>query len=242
MSEQLKKDRRIFLRNAVTSVPAIAILGPQCAAATPAAAAPAAASPSNGLKDYKPLFFQDAEWHFVNAACDRLIPRDETGPGALDTEVPIFIDRQLFGYFGHAASWYMEGPFEPDAAPDRGYQLSLTPQQLYRLGIAETDLWCQRQHQKTFSELTADQQTTVLSGLEKKVITSSNVPLATFFHFLLQNTKEGFFADPAHGGNKGMQSWTMIGYPGARASYLEWVDKYGEKYPLGPTSLNGSSI
>ena len=30
---------------------------------------------------YKPRFFSAAEWAFVVAACDRLIPADEVGPG-----------------------------------------------------------------------------------------------------------------------------------------------------------------
>jgi gluconate 2-dehydrogenase gamma chain len=56
---------------------------------------------------------------------------------------------------------------------------------------------------------------------------------------LLANTKEGYFADPVHGGNHGMQSWKYIGFPGARASYAEWVDQHNKKYPLGPVSIKG---
>ena len=35
-----------------------------------------------------------------------------------------------------------------------------------------------------------------------------------FFELLLENTQEGFFADPIYGGNRDMCSWRMIGYPG----------------------------
>ena len=56
---------------------------------------------------------------------------------------------------------------------------------------------------------------------------------------MLANTKEGYFADPMHGGNFGMQSWVYIGFPGARASYAEWVDQHNVKYPLGPVSIKG---
>ena len=51
-------------------------------------------------------------------------------------------------------------------------------------------------------------------------------PLRTFFPaFLLKNTMEGFFGDPMYGGNKDMAAWKMIGYPGVRADFIEWVDK-----------------
>jgi gluconate 2-dehydrogenase gamma chain len=53
---------------------------------------------------------------------------------------------------------------------------------------------------------------------------------------LLQNTREGYFCDPKHGGNKGMAAWRMINFPGARADYIDWVEQYGRRYPLPPVS------
>ncbi|MFN3661968.1 gluconate 2-dehydrogenase subunit 3 family protein [Yoonia sp.] len=63
--------------------------------------------------------------------------------------------------------------------------------------------------------------------------------LRDFFAMLVQNTKEGYFSDPKYGGNHQMASWVYIGFPGARASFLEWVDKDNIPYPLGPVSING---
>ncbi len=63
--------------------------------------------------------------------------------------------------------------------------------------------------------------------------------LRDFFTLLLQNTKEGYFADPMYGGNHGMQAWSYIGFPGARGSYKEWVERYNVRYPLGPVSIKG---
>ena len=63
--------------------------------------------------------------------------------------------------------------------------------------------------------------------------------LRDFFRLLLQNTKEGYFADPKYGGNHRMQAWVYIGFPGARASYTEWVGKHNVAYPLGPVSISG---
>jgi gluconate 2-dehydrogenase gamma chain len=36
-----------------------------------------------------------------------------------------------------------------------------------------------------------------------------------------------------------MGSWKMIGFPGARADFLDWVDKHGGRYPLGPVDIAG---
>jgi len=41
------------------------------------------------------VFFNPAEAAFIEAAVARLIPRDETGPGALEAGVPNYIDKQL---------------------------------------------------------------------------------------------------------------------------------------------------
>lgn len=60
-----------------------------------------------------------------------------------------------------------------------------------------------------------------------------------FFALLLQNTKEGYFSDPRYGGNHGMGGWLHIGFPGARASFLEWVDRDNVPYRLGPVSIAG---
>ena len=60
-----------------------------------------------------------------------------------------------------------------------------------------------------------------------------------FFQILWQNTKEGFFADPVYGGNRNMAGWKMIGFPGARADFADWVEQPGAKYPLGPVSILG---
>jgi gluconate 2-dehydrogenase gamma chain len=63
--------------------------------------------------------------------------------------------------------------------------------------------------------------------------------LREFFALLLQNTKEGYFSDPRYGGNHGMAAWVHIGFPGARASFLEWVDQDNVPYRLGPVSIAG---
>lgn len=204
-----------------------------------AACAPFSALRTSPVQAYSLRFFTGEEWAFLQAACARLIPADENGPGAVELGVPEFIDREMDGAFGHAANWYMQGPFA-SALPELGYQSPLTPRAVYRAGIAAVDAHCRRTFgNKSFSELAVTQQDAVLTDLEKGALDFENVSGKAFFGFLLQNTKEGYLADPIHGGNKNMGSWKMIGFPGARADFLDWVDKHGARYPLGPVGIMG---
>ncbi len=90
-----------------------------------------------------------------------------------------------------------------------------------------------------FASLAQEMRDEVLHQLEKGQIVLEAVPSQIFFAQLLQNTKEGYFADPMYGGNKQMGSWKMIGFPGARADFADWAEQPGKVYPIGPVSIRG---
>ena len=240
MTDVPSPGRRGFLRRSIAIVPAAgALTATGFVAGQQVAAQPASAAPGPASSPYTPVYFHAEEWAFIQAAVARLIPSDDTGPGAIEAGVPEFIDRQMEGVFGHAAIWYMQGPFVP-SSPLFGYQGKMPPRDVYRAGIAATDAWCKQQKGgKRFAELDAATQDEVLKGLDGGTIQFAEVGAKDFFTFLLQNTKEGYFSDPIHGGNKNAVSWKMIGFPGARADFLDWVDKPGVHYPLPPVSING---
>ena len=194
---------------------------------------------AQAAKPYEPTYFTKAEWAFIVAAVDHLIPADEYGPGAIAAGVPEFIDRQMETPFGHGKLWYMEGPFHTDQVPELGYQLNQNPREVYRHGIQACDAWCVKTHGKVYAELDKGRQEQILKDLQAGKIAFDSVPSKTFFSFLLANTKEGFFADPIYGGNKGMVGWKMVGFPGARADFMDWVDQPNVKYPYGPVSISG---
>lgn len=196
------------------------------------------APPPVPLDEYEREYLDATEWTFVLAAVSRLIPSEGDGPGAIEARVPVFIDRELAGDYGAASDWYMQGPFQPDADPLRGWQTPLTPAQIYREAIPLVNQWCQDQHGAAFADLDADVRDEVLTALQKGELGLAP-ELKDFFTILLANTKEGYFADPMYGGNHGMQSWTYIGFPGARANFKEWVDRSNTPYPLGPVSIKG---
>jgi gluconate 2-dehydrogenase gamma chain len=238
----LDSARRHFLRRSIAIVPAVALTGTQTTRpsfATPTHQTPSAPGGIASQSIYSPVFFHPQEWTFIQAAVARLIPSDDLGPGAIEAGVPEFIDRQMDAVFGYAAIWYMQGPFTA-AAPEFGYQAALPPRDVYRAGIVAMDSYCKSTFNgKTFAELDAANQDATLKLAEAGTLAFEGTSSKTFFTFLLQNTKEGYLSDPIHGGNKNAGSWAMIGFPGARADFADWVGRPGEKYPLGPVSING---
>lgn len=229
--------RRRFLRQVLAIVPAATVASG--ATLTQSACSNAASSATTEGAAYRPAYFTDAEWTFLHAAVDRLIPEDEHGPGALKAGVPEYIDRQMETPYGHGKLWYMQGPFHPDVAPEMGYQINFAPRDIYRHGIEACEKHCKKQYGKTFAQLDMKTQEQVLHELEHAKIAFETVPARTFFSFLLGNTKEGFLSDPIYGGNKDMAGWKMVGFPGARADFMDWIDQPGAKYPYGPVSIDG---
>jgi hypothetical protein len=96
----------------------------------------------------------------------------------------------------------------------------------------------------SFHALTLEEKDAVLTQVNKNEIDfaalgEADLKPAHFFSQLLSDTKHGYLADPMYGGNKGMKAWIAIGFPGARASFTEWVKQHNVPYPLGPVSVKG---
>ena len=241
MSEQKKgHSRRDFLLKTITLAPAMAVGSTAMGALSLPLATQAAETPATPqqARDYQPNWFTAEEFAFITAAVARLIPSDERGPGALEAGVPEFIDRQMNTPYATGSNWYMQGPFNPDLPKELGYQLPLVPQQIYRLGLADADNYSKKQHGKVFAQLSGEQQDALLQAVESGSAEFSQLPAKVFFSFLLQNTREGFFSDPIHGGNQGMVGWKLINFPGARADFMDWVER-GERYPFPSVSIRG---
>jgi gluconate 2-dehydrogenase gamma chain len=181
------------------------------------------------------LFFNAAEVQFIEAACERLIPADENGTGALGAGVPNYLDKQLGGAWGAGERLYRSGPWTLGTAT-QGYQLPFTPAELFRTCLRAIDLQLSAKG-TPFDEMSVDQQDLYLKSLESGARELDGVPSEIFFDMLLKMSIEGFFADPAYGGNKDMVAWRMIGFPGAYADYYEAIDKHGVKFEREPLSL-----
>lgn len=192
------------------------------------------------LKDADFKFFTAEERAFIEAAADQLIPADPVGPGAVDCNVPFFIDRQLAGPFGRGDHYYLGGPWK-EGVPEQGYQMRFSPAQLYRAAIkAINEHTSSHFNGASFAQLNAPDKEQVLKDLEAGSIKlHGGVNAKMFFAMLLQNTKEGYFSDPIYGGNKDMAAWKMIGFPGAHYDYSEWVERHGERVPYPPVGFKG---
>jgi gluconate 2-dehydrogenase gamma chain len=182
------------------------------------------------------LFFTASEAAFITAAVDRLIPADEQWPSASQAGVVTFIDRQLAGAYGNGERLYLSGPWRA-GTPQQGYQLPLTPAQLYRIAIAAAEPAIEKRFGRRFVELSANQQDAALKALETGDIQFDQLPPPVFFETLLANTIEGFFADPVYGGNRDMAGWRMVGFPGAYASFILEVDQHGMRYTRPPIGM-----
>lgn len=192
-----------------------------------------------GMKPADPAaraFFTDDEAAFIRAATARLIPSDGDGPGAIETDVPNFIDKQLGGPFGSGQRLFMPGPHDPRAAPELGYQLPYTPAEMFRRALGAIKA---RTGQAPFTAMAeADQDTFLSEQLEKGGLGDlDGVPAKVFFEQLHLLTIQGYFADPVYGGNKDMVAWKAIGFPGAYAAFRDTIGLYNQPFRIGPVSL-----
>ena len=172
----------------------------------------------------------------METAVSRLIPADELGPGALEADVPMFIDRQLAGAWGAGERLYRSGPWQ-QGKPEQGYQLPFTPAELFRTALRAIAEDLRLANRGSFAKLAAEDQDAYLKGLENESRDLGGVPSNVFFQSLLEMTLEGFFSDPVYGGNKDMAGWKLVGFPGAYANYYELVDQHGIRFTRPPMSL-----
>ena len=232
-------DRRDFLKTAVVSGAAAAsgtaaVTTPEIAqAAQPAPEAVPAATEPTGY-----AFLNLDEAAFVEALVDHMIPADELSPKGTDLGVNIYIDRALAGAWGKGERLYMQGPWKL-GTPSQGYQLPLTPAQLYRAGIAATNAHCRKAYGNTFDRISDAQRQEVLIGLSTGKITFDNgLPVRVFWTTLYQTVVEGMYSDPIYGGNRNKAGWAIIGFPGIIAVHRDHVAQYrGKPFPTKPVGI-----
>lgn len=225
-------NRRSFLKSAVAGS-SVAVTGalPQPVAAEQAT--PAAAPASSGY-----VYLNLEEQAFIEALVDHMVPADELSPKGTDIGINIFIDRALAGGWGKGDRLYMQGPWKT-GTPNQGYQLPLTPAQLYRVGIPAANRHCVKAYGKNFDKLTAEQRQEFLLAWQAGKVAFADGPSArVFFSMLYQNVMQGMFADPIYGGNRDKAGWNLIGFPGIIAVHHQNVEKFRDKqYVVKPVSI-----
>ena len=203
-----KMTRRQVLAATATAIPAVGLL---CSGVSPSSAAPLSATGSR----HPYFFFDAAEADFIEAACERLIPANASGPGARDTGVPHYLDRHLADAWGRGARLYRLGPWQP-GTPAEKFQPA-KPAELFRSALAA--IHCDLSGRgTTFAELPTAAQDDYLASLEAG-LAIPGVATGAFFDLLLLLTTEGFFAtDSAGTSHRDRLAWPLRGFPGAYAS------------------------
>ncbi|HTR38028.1 MAG TPA: gluconate 2-dehydrogenase subunit 3 family protein [Bryobacteraceae bacterium] len=126
----------------------------------------------------------------LEAFVERIIPKDELGPGAAESGVAVYINRSLGDYLKGEKAAFVEG-------------------------LEATDAYAKRSHGRAFVELSPDQQDAVLTAMDDgKADGFANAQ--AFFARTRRLTLEGMFGDPYYGGNKNFAGWDLIRYPGPR--------------------------
>ncbi|HYA17843.1 MAG TPA: gluconate 2-dehydrogenase subunit 3 family protein [Bryobacteraceae bacterium] len=159
------------------------------AAIVPVAAIRSAAAPGATDNAKAPALTPD-QLKLVEAFADRLIPKDENGPGASECGAANYIDRQLADYL----------------APERASFVD---------GLTATNAYAMKSHGRNFVDLTPEMQDMVLTAIDSGTAEGFANSRAFFTRFR-RLTLEGTFSDPYYGGNKNFAGWDMIGYPGPR--------------------------
>lgn len=240
-------ERRSFLKGAAvggaaatTALGGTTALAQNTAAPAAAPAAAAAAAGAAGGPGYQ--YLKPDEAAFVEALVDTMIPADELSPKGTDVGINIFIDRALADGWGKGDRLYMQGPWKP-GHPNQGYQLALTPAQLWRAGIEATNAHCVKTLGKAFDQLTTAQRNQVLTDLDAGRVTfDSGLPARVFWGMVYQNVMEGMFADPIYGGNQDKAGWKLVGFPGVIQNNRNNVVAYRNKrYEADPVSISDMS-
>jgi gluconate 2-dehydrogenase gamma chain len=126
----------------------------------------------------------------LEAFIDRIVPKDELGPGAVECGAANYIDRALAGALAAEKGAFLEG-------------------------LEGTDVLARTTHNAAFADLPPDMRDGLLTSMDNG--TAANFPNARqFFARVRRLTLEGMFSDPYYGGNKNFAGWDLIRYPGPR--------------------------
>jgi gluconate 2-dehydrogenase gamma chain len=131
--------------------------------------------------------FSTDQRRILEAFIDRLVPKDDIGPGAVECGVGEYIDRSLADYLASEKTQFLDG-------------------------LAALDSYARSSQGSPFAELSPDKRDAMLTAIDNNQVPN----LRGFFNRVRRLTLEGMFSDPYYGGNKNFAGWDLIRYPGIR--------------------------
>lgn len=170
------------------------------------------------------MYFSNPEdFKVLSQAAERIFPADDLGPGAIDLDVPYYIDHQLAGTWGNNARDFMLGPFYK-GLDTQGFQSHLRRNEIFNQGIAKIQSYSQEKYKKKFTELTDQEQDEILTAFDTGKVDMQGITSNDFFKLLRMSVLEGVYSDPLYGGNRDMGGWKMKEYPGNQMTYLDKIE------------------
>ena len=193
-------------------------------------------------------FFDDHQRATVEAAMARIIPTDDT-PGAREAGTIEFLDSYLAGLGRIYAKPDGSGFEQLSGKRAEAWRRRIERiRAVYVAGIGDLDARSGSAFGAEFATLGPAQQDAILRQLDPDARAEGDAdgeapPLQQtkaeidldFFPLLCLHTRQGFYADPIYGGNRGRVGWDTIGFPGpvslaevhtGRYSTLAWFAEH----------------
>ena len=159
------------------------------------------------------------EYETLDAVCGRLIPSDESGPGAREAKAARYIDWGLSGALNAAPG----GGRGRGGGAAAGTPAGPTVREQYAAALAAVEAHAVSTKGMSFAKLSPVDQDAIVTLLQNSQI--PNAPMG-FFNTIRTHTIQGTFSDPYYGGNFNGIGWDIIKYPGVRttvpAEYQQW--------------------
>jgi len=150
---------------------------------------------SKFILDFPLLFLNPEEAAIIDGLAAQIIPSEPGSPGAREAGVTEYIDRALAGFLREL-------------------------QPVYRSGLLALTKFTAAAHPSTpFHLLEDDQQLEIVQQLAALSEEQPEEFLGQFFRIVREHTVQGFFGDPAYGGNRNLAGWQLVGFPGAQWGY-----------------------
>jgi gluconate 2-dehydrogenase gamma chain len=184
--------KRAGMAGAAAAVPA-EVLGQAVAATLDAPLTQLGQGTASASKREAPETLSSAEADTLEAIVARLIPSDESGPGAAEARAARYIDHALAGPLASSRDAYSSG-------------------------LAAVDAYARSSKGARFAGLSATDQDAVLTDMEQNVATGFALGSAVFFGLVRAHTIQGTFCDPSYGGNASFIGWDLLAYPGVRTA------------------------
>jgi len=171
-----------------------------------------------------PVWLSESEYRILSAACDRMIPASDVGPGASATGVPDYIDGLLGAFTFEPPRIWAGGPTSGrhggEAAFARFHRLSALDELAWRmriegsLGIPEREfngpvVGYQQRYREGLAAL--GEGFAALDAHEREARLRDQ---HEFADLLYRHACEGAYGPPEYGGNRDTAGWRAIEFDG----------------------------